>query len=248
MTNVDTLENRIQQIDGFIRALTSEAHFLDERAYLLKPLVLDDEVKAAMKVKLDKTPGVGLWNHLTPLLGQDLIRELARLFLDKGDKTGSLTNIWRKLQVPGIREHYRTSYGGMFDSFQDSPTEYVSEGIREEWRQRDREENMAQFDERWSAVSQAMKELEIDSVAISVRTFRDKHHAHWEMQKLGEEPKPFDISTLSLTYQGIFDFGDRCLKLLSELGLLLTHHSWDPNQFSDISSEQGRALWMTLAK
>lgn len=248
MTNVDTLEERVRQIDGFIRALTNEAHFLDERAHLLKPLVLDEDVKTAMKAKLDKTPGVGLWNQLTPLLGQDHIRDLARLFLDKGEKTGSLTNIWRKLHaLPIIREHYRKSYGSMFDHLHQDFTEGSNDKLIE-MRRKEQDELMARFDKGWVLIDQAMKDLDSDPVALSVRTFRDKHHSHWEMQKLGEEPKPFDIETLGLTYNGIFDFGDRCIGILAELGLLLTHESWDPNQFSHISANQGRSLWMTLAQ
>ncbi|MEB1626135.1 hypothetical protein QT932_019295 [Xanthomonas campestris pv. campestris] len=245
---MDELDQRVRQIDGWIRALTGEVHFLGERVHLLKPLVQDRDVQAAMKAKLDQTQGVELWNHLVPLLGQDYIRELARLFLDKGEKTGSLTNTWRKLQLPGVRERYRDSYGRMFDYLWDGPDEYIGEETRKKWRQRDIDENMAKFDEKWGAVSEAIKELKIDPVAISVRLFRDKHHSHWEMQKLGEEPKPFDISTLRLTYQEIFDFGDRCLKILAMLGELLTHAHWEPDEFVDISAEQGRTLWMTLAK
>ncbi|WDI95799.1 hypothetical protein JH280_08510 [Xanthomonas campestris] len=212
-------------------------------------MVLDEDVKAAMKAKLDKTPGVGLWNQLTPLLGQDHIRDLARLFLDKSEKTGSLTNIWRKLHaLPSIREHYRKSYGSMFDHLPQEFIEGSNEGFIEKWRKKEQNEHADRFDKGWAHIDQAMKDLDSDPVALSVRTFRDKHHSHWEMQKLGEEPKPFDIDTLLLTYNGIFDFGDRCIGVLAELGLLLTHESWNPNQFSQISANQGRSLWMTLAK
>lgn len=121
LEEVDTPEKHIERIDGWIRALTNEAHFQDERVHLLKPLVLDTEVRIAMKAKLDKTRGVALWNHLAPLLGQDYIRDLARLFLDKGGKTGSLTNIWKKLQVPGIRDHYREVTAVWMMIFRQSP-------------------------------------------------------------------------------------------------------------------------------
>ena len=247
MEEVDTPEKHIERIDGWIRALTSEAHFQDERVHLLKPLVLDADVQAAMKAKLDKTRGVMLWNHLAPLLGQDYIRDLSRLFLDKGGKTGSLTNIWKKLQVPGMREHYRDSYSRMFDELQAAPIEGISEATVEAWRQRDRDANAAQFDEKWAAISQAMADLDVDPLALKIKTFRDKHHAHMEMQPMRMEPKPFDIGSLGLTFSGVFGFGQRCQQLLADLGVLLTHTHWEPDQFSDISAESGKALWMTLA-
>jgi len=246
--HVDTPEKHIERIDGWIRALVSEAHFQDERIHLLKPLVLDSSVQSAMKAKLDKTRGVALWNHMVPLLGQDYIRDLARLFLDKGAKTGSLTNIWKKLQVPGMREHYRDSYGRMFDELQAGPIEGISETTVGAWRQRDRDENMAQFDEKWAEINEAMAELEVDPLAVKIKTFRDKRHAHMEMQPMGQDPTPFDITTLGLTFSEIFEFGRRCQQLLANLGVLLTHTYWEPDQFSDVSAENGKALWMTLAK
>lgn len=248
MTSVEELDLRIQQIDGWTRALTSEVHFLDERVHLVKPLVQDREVQAAMQAKLDRTLGAELWNHLVPLLGQDYIRELARLFLDEGKKTGSLTNIWRKLNVSGVRERYRVSYGHKDDYHYDRPMDGFSQEVKEEWRQQDREKNLAHFDNEWSRLSKAMEELINDSVGNSIRTFRDKRHAHWEMQPLGHDPAPFNISTLGLTYDAIFAFGQRCEQILADLGKLLTDTHWEPSQFSEMSAEQGKALWMTLAK
>jgi hypothetical protein len=246
--SVEELDLRIQQIDGWIQALTIEVHFLDERVHLVKPLVQDAEVQAAMRAKLDRTLGAELWNQLVPLLGQDYIRELARLFLDKGEKTGSLTNIWRKLKVPGVRERYRVSYGQMDDYRYDRPMDGFSQEIKDEWRQQDREKNLAHFDKEWSSLSKAMAELTSDSMTESIRAFRDKRHAHWEMQPLGKEPAPFDISVLGLTYDGVFAFGQRCEQILADLGKLLTHTHWEPSEFSEMSAEQGKALWMTLAK
>lgn len=248
MNHVDTLENRIQQIDGWIRALTSEAHFLDERVHLLKPLVLDEDVKAALKTKLDKTPGVGLWNHLPPLLGQDYIRDLARLFLDKAKDTGSLTNIWRKLQSSDLKCHYRQSYSRMYDDLHDGPSDGFEGVEQEQWRKRDREKNLQQFDVKWESIAQSMDQLSNHPMTNKIKTFRDKHHAHWEMQPLGQDPKPFDIGTLGLTYSSAFLFGKMCEKILAELGLVLTHTYWDPEQFTSTTAGQGRSLWLTLSK
>ncbi|MEQ7416992.1 hypothetical protein ABQF04_15630 [Xanthomonas campestris pv. campestris] len=247
MTADDELNQRVRQIDGWIRALTSEVHFLDERVHLVKPLVQDSQVQAAMQAKLHGTLGAELWNQLVPLLGQDYIRELARLFLDKGDKTGSLTNIWRKLNVSGVRERYRISYGHMDDYRYDRPMDGFSQKAKEEWRQQDRQKNLAHFDEEWSSLSRMMEKLVNGPVGNSIRTFRDKRHAHWEMQPLAYDPEPFDISTLGLTYAVIFAFGQECEQILADLGKLLTHTHWEPSEFSEMSAEQGKALWMTLA-
>ncbi|MDZ7477482.1 hypothetical protein U5F73_21230, partial [Stenotrophomonas pavanii] len=94
----EELEQRIRQIDGFVRVLTQECHILDERRHILSPLIQDPAIQAGLKAKLDKTPGANAWNHLAPLLGQDLVRDQSRLFLDNDLRSGSLTNLWRKLQ------------------------------------------------------------------------------------------------------------------------------------------------------
>jgi len=51
-----------------------------------------------------------------------------------------------------------------------------------------------------------------------------------------------------LTFNEVFSFGRRCQQLLADLGVLLTHTHWEPDHFSGISAESGKALWMTLAK
>lgn len=244
----EDFKKRIRQIDGWIKALKSEVQFLDERSYLLKPLVRDDDVKAAMKAKLEHTAGVVLWNNLVPLLGQDYIRELARLFLDRGANTGSLTNVWRKLQAPGVRGHYRDAFSRLFSSLDVERLDGSSEMPIEQRRENKRAWKTAVFDQRWAAVSQAMLELADDGFAHGVKTFRDKRHAHFEMQRMEEEPVPFDVGELGLTYDGIFDFGFRCEQILVDLGELLTQTHWNLSGASRISAKRGRALWMTLAK
>ena len=52
----EELEQRIRQIDGFVRVLTQECHILDERRHILSPLIQDPAIQAGLKAKLDKTP------------------------------------------------------------------------------------------------------------------------------------------------------------------------------------------------
>lgn len=49
----EELEQRIRQIDGFVRVLTQECHILDERRHILSPLIQDPEIQAGLKAKLD---------------------------------------------------------------------------------------------------------------------------------------------------------------------------------------------------
>lgn len=246
------LKQRIDQVEGFIRALTQECHILDERRHILAPLLQNPEIQQTLKKKLDKTPGAGAWNHLAPLLGQDLLRDQARLFLDDDKRSGSLTNVWRKLRVdPAIKYHFREVYGRMFDDLQTDTIEGLSAessaAIMERFKQQDRDKNYARFDEGWERLEAEMAVLDTDPVAAKIKTFRDKRHAHFEMQKLDEEPKSFDVDSIGLTFNEVLAFGDRGQALVAELGLLLTGTSWDPQQFAEAHARQGTAMWKTLA-
>jgi hypothetical protein len=248
----EELSQRISQIDGFIRALTQECHILDERRHILAPLLQNAEVQEALKKKLDKTTGAGAWNHLVPLLGQDLLRDQARLFLDDDKRSGSLSNIWRKLHAdPAIKAHFRDAYGRMFDELHhDQITDLspeLSVAIMEKFMEQDRATNYAQFDEQWERLDADMAALKAHPVAAKIKTFRDKHHAHFEMQKLDEEPKAFDVNTIGLTFTEVLAFGDGCQALVAKLGLLLTGTSWEPEQFAEGHAKQGTAMWLTLA-
>ncbi|MNV60468.1 hypothetical protein D3C71_1529300 [compost metagenome] len=180
------------------------------------------------------------------------MRDQSRLFLDNDPRSGSLTNLWRKLQAdPAIKEHYRERYGHMFDHFHDEPISDLppesTAVFQEKFRQSDRDENYSRFDSGWEKVSAAMALLMADPVAEKIKTLRDKHHAHLEMRKLDEEPGAFDINTLGLTFNEVLAFGDRCQAIVAELGLLLTGTSWDPQQYASVHEAQGKAMWKTLA-
>lgn len=195
---------------------------------------------------------MGAWNHLAPLLGQDLLRDQARLFLDDDTRSGSLTNLWRKLRAdPVVKEHFREAYGRMFDELHageiNDLTAESSAAVIERFKQQDRDKNYARFDEGWERLEANMAALKVDPVAAKIKRFRDKHHAHFEMQKLDEEPMPFDVNSIGLTFNDVLAFGDRCQVIVAELGLLLTGTCWDPQQFAEAHATQGTDMWMTLA-
>lgn len=249
---LEELNQRIRQIDGFIRALAQECQILDERRHILAPLLQNAEVNAALKKKLDNSSGARAWNHLAPLLGQDLLRDQARLFLDDDKRSGSLTNLWRKLGAdPAIRAHFRDVYGRMFDDLYADKIDGIpaesSAAIMERFKQQDRDKNYKYFDESWARVETHVTDLKTDPVATKIKRFRDKHHAHFEMQKLSEEPKPFDVNTIGLTFNELLVFGDCGQAVVAELGLLLTGTSWDPKQLADAHAKQGVAMWLALA-
>ncbi len=74
------------------------------------------------------------------------------------------------------------------------------------WRGKDKEEFEVSFVKGWRVVSKAINDIKIDDFAKKVITFRDKYSTHLEMTPLGEEPAPFLVSEINITYNDIFEF------------------------------------------
>lgn len=235
----DDLNKRTAQILGSIHALSQECRILDQRRHLLAPLIQNHEINEALKRKLENTPGVAAWNHLAPLLGQDLVRDQSRLFLDQDKKSGSLTNLWAKLRADSaIKTHFRDAYARLADHHQVGAMESLSE----------RRDNRAYFDEAWGRIGAFVEGFKSDPVAAKIKQLRDKYHAHLEMAKLGEEPAPFNPNSVGLTFEDVFAFNDAGQQIVSELGTILTREGWFPRQYAEVHAAQGIDMWMRLAQ
>lgn len=226
---------------------------MDERRHILQPLLRDEEVRRALAEKFRNTFGAHAYNHLAPMMAQDLVRDLARLLLDDDHRAGSLVNLYRKAREPGIHKALRDQFRKIPDKWHDQPgpipglSEEQTARIREKWRGKDREDFEASFDEGWASVRDAVSNLEIDPVAEKVKTFRDKYHAHLEMAPLGRDPGPFDVASLGLTYNDLLDFADRYMRAVFELTRILTGNVFDVEGFSEAHRRHGSDMWRILA-
>jgi hypothetical protein len=240
-------------IEAHAHALTQGLRVMDERRHILQPLVLDDRIREALRRKLDGTSGANAHNHLAPLLAQDLIRELARLLLDEDRRSGSFVNLFRKASVPHIHELMRNRFRRLPEKWHAQPgpipglTQELSDQVRVEWMDRDREEFTRSFDEGWNVAQTAVATLRDDPVVEKVKTFRNKHHAHLEMSPLEHDPGPFDVFTLRLTFNDLFELADRYMPPAFELARVLTGHVYDLKDFSDIHRLQGDDMWRILS-
>ena len=187
------LQERLEQIEGYATALAQGFRVSDERRCILEPLIRDDEIKNALSAKFDQTYGSHGYNHLVPLMAQDLVRDLVRLLMDENPKSASLVNLFRKANDKDVKCALRAKFREIPDKRHDQPgipglTEEESASVTERWRKKDREEFEASFDEGWDLVASAIDALKKDEVRLKLKTFRDKYHAHLEMTPLGEEP------------------------------------------------------------
>ncbi|MTT53110.1 hypothetical protein F1529_11510 [Alcanivorax sp. VBW004] len=247
------LKQRLEQLEGYSKTLVQAVRVMDERRHILEPLLEDEEVKVVLGKKFRNTFGAQAYNHLVPWFAQDLVRDLARLFLDQDRRSGSLTNLFRKASEPqvhgALREQFRRIPDKWYenaDGIGDLPKALAADMLAE-MQESQRNDFEASFDKGWDEVSEAVSEMGANSVSKKLKTFRDKYHAHLEMSALGKDPAPFDVVSLGLTYNDIFAFADRYMKAAFELDRLISGTVSDPEEFSELHRQYGSAMWRILA-
>ena len=104
------LAERLGQLEEYSKTLVLALRVLDERRHILEPLLQDQEVKNALAEKLRSSKGARAYNQLVPWLAQDLVRDLSRLYLDEGKRSGSLINLYRKTSEPKMFEALRKRF------------------------------------------------------------------------------------------------------------------------------------------
>ncbi len=245
--------NLLIQLEAYASSLVAAIRVMDERRYILQPLLRDEDVKIALADKFHSTRGAAAFNHLVPLIAGDFVREIARLFLDEQNKAGSFVNLYRKASEKVIHQALREKFTSIPDRWHNKPgainglTEEQSDQVRERWREKDKTDFSESFDKAWARVVSAVESLAADPVAEKIRTFRDKYHAHFEMSPLGSDPGPFDVSSLDLTYNDLIDFIDSYVDAVYELSRLLTGTVYNVEEFAEIHKRSGSDMWRILA-
>lgn len=246
------LERRRQQIEAYARTLIQQLRIMDERRWILEPLLRDEAIKDALHEKFNGQYGGHTYNHLVPMIGQDLARDLVRLFLDTDRRAGSLENIFRKASEAALHRAIRAKFIAIPDQWGEgnpipdvSPAE--SHRIIAGIRQRNRNEYADSFDSDWNAVTKSMADLAEDDIATKLRDFRNKYYAHLEMAPLGEDPGPIDLSALGLTYEEIFQFADRYMQTAEDLTRLITGEIPNMEDFAKMHKNYALDFWRIVA-
>ena len=244
--------NSIEQIHAYAKTLVQSVRLLDERRYILAPLVENKSIKEALGVKFTNTYGAHAYNHLVPLISQDLVRDISRVFLDEGRKACSFVNLYRKSSEKKVLRRLRANFKHIPDKWHENPvigglTARQSESIIDQMRDNDREDFMKSFDEGWGIVSEAIENISSDIIGQKIKTFRDKYHAHLEMTPLGQDPGPFDVGALGLSINDLFNFLDRYIPAIFELSRIITGSVHDVEGFCKAHSRHGLDMWCVLS-
>ena len=250
---VQSIEERVAQIQSYAQHFAQALQAVDERRHLLEPVVGEGEIQTALVNRFKNTYGSRGYEDMIRLLAEDLIRGLVRVFLDGGKKTASMCNIHRKASAKDMFAAMRDAFaaipekwraGGRFASEVDTPGALAA---REIWIKKEVSEFQDSFDEGWEVATNAIAAMNDDEVSAKLLSFRNKYYAHYEMAPLGEDPRPFDVGALEITYSDLFAFLDRYSEAGFEMSRVLTGNVHDLEGFSKAHSLYGRDMWRILA-
>ena len=253
MAETDDLNSRVAHVRAYAKAMVAGMWIMDQRRHMLKPFVDDAEIREALARKFEGTYGAQAYNHMAPLLAQDLLRDLARLYLDRNRKTGSYTNVFRKASERNVHEALREYFRTMPDrqerhhEFGEGITPEEAAALEAEWLERDRVKYLKSFDEGWETVKKAAEELDSDPLTEKIKTFRDKNHAHLEMQPIGSDPGPVPVSELGIKISDIFAFADKYEPALLELTRVTTGGLYAVKNFHEMHERCGNEMWRILS-
>ena len=253
MTRIDDLATRVAHVRAYANALVSGMWIMDQRRHMLKPILDDSDIREALKGKFDNTYGANAYRHFVPLLAQDLLRDLSRLYLDLDPRAGSFLNVIRKAAVPDLLDVLREDFRTIPDR-QERHHEYGEEftvddidRIEAESLGKERAVYLKSFDEGWATVKRAAEALDSDPVAKKIKTFRDENHAHLEMQPIGADPGPFQVSELGIKFSDIFAFADKYEPALLELTRVVTRGTYSVKNFHEAHQKYGNEMWRILS-
>lgn len=243
-----TIDQKLQHIRGYAQALSQAVLLMDERRSILEPLLRDELIVEALAGTLDNTSGADAYNHFVPLLAQDLLRDLARLLLDDGPKAASLLNLYRKASVPEIRAAIRARFVSIVDNWYREPREPGADPTPTDPELTAHRACYAKdFDRTWDRLAAVTQALSSDPVAAKIRTFRNKNHAHLEMQPAGRSPEPYDVRSLGLTYDDLMTFADTYSPAVFELARLITGTVFALENFLDTHRRSAIQMWRAFA-
>lgn len=252
MTN-PSLDEKLKSLRGYSKSMIQAMRVMDQRRHILQPLIDDRPIHDALAEKINGTSAVTAYNHLVPLFALDFVRDLARLFLDRGRKVASLGNVWRKASEPSVYTQLRDEFGQIpekwyrdcapFDGF----TMQETQSFLDEMLRKDKSEFLASFDEGWATVEAGIDRMNHEPVSDKIGTVRNKYQAHFEMTRVDQEPEPMRISSLHLKYEELFGFTNCYLPIAYELNRLITGTLYDVSESTRLHGEAGRALWSVLA-
>lgn len=186
------------------------------------------------------------------MIGQDLLRDISRVFLDQDKRSASFMNLYRKASEKKVHTALRKKFRHIPDKWNENPVipglnAEQSAAIIKDWREKDRKEFEDSFDQGWDSVSQVIEQLNNDPITTKFITFRDKYIAHLEMTPLGQDPGPFNINSLELTFDDLFAFLDRYMPPVFELVRVVTGSVHDVEDFSSIHKRYGLDMWCILS-
>ncbi len=234
------MEHRMQKIRAYSKAMVSRLIVADRKIALLSPLVKNSDLIA----KWDNSYGAHGLELMRITIYLDLVRELAAISFDRSSKSPSIFNILELLKSKPLLDSLKSDY------CQPTPISWVTNvdpDSRAFWeakhKERELEEKSKKFFEHYRTAKAAFSELKNKDIYTKMRNVRNKLVAHYEMRKVGSEPRLADPSDFDLKWGDVEIYFEEIKPIIVELVLLISNEAYALDLYREDHDKIAREFW-----
>ncbi len=211
---------------------------LREKYALLDPMVFD-HATIQSKGAGQRARGFSI---LRNLVSMSCVLDIAKIAIDKDKRTPSISRLVQALEDPKLRQDLRESFAVRTVTPTSGYPPDVLEAMAAAER-RDEDARRREFERDVTDVAARWKALERSAALKSFETIRDKHVAHAELHHDGNEYKPFDVTSLGLTWDDLRDTIAKLERLVVLLTGLYRGASFAFDMLDDQLARASTAFW-----
>lgn len=174
-------------------------------------------------------------------------QDMAKLSLDKDERTPSIKKLQASLQQETLRHELREAFAiWVLPNVEEETDPEIREALQR-MEQREQSERRQQFDEILARTQAAWGVLQADQALLGFQTVRDKVSAHTEVHLVADKYQFVDISTLGIKWGDLKRFMDAMQSIVEDLGLLIRNAGFAWERLDAQLSKASQAFWVTSA-
>lgn len=219
------MPQRIEKLEAHAGHLLDAFIQLKERYALLHPMLFDEKVVAEHGAR-QRARGFAILKHSLFL---SCVQDIAKLCLDKADRTPSIRKLVAALEDERVQVELRRRFSVWILPLAESEADPE---VREALKRIELDEQalrQSQFNDLLSRLFESFRKLETSQAMLGFVTIRDKVSAHTEIQLVADKYQFVDIGELGVKWGDLRQTIDAMQQLVACLGMLIRNASfaWD---------------------
>ncbi len=237
------MPTQIEKLQAHTGHLLDAFIALRQRYAMLHPLLFDQEVV--------KEYGSGLRSHGFLTLRHSLFlscaQDMAKLSLDKDERTPSIKKLQSALQQETVRDELREAFAiWVIPSVEEETDPEIKEALQR-MEQREQSERRQQFDEILARTQACWLTLQSDAALLAFQTVRDKVSAHTEVHLVADKYQFVDISALGIKWGDLKRVMEAMQLIVEDLGLLIRNAGFAWDSLDSQLNKASKNFWLTSA-